>query len=107
MSKPTEIVIKSFHPLSITLPEGDTLQGKVRVVLPPLHVQVVDLSMGGIIPGSPHLGSDAPLVGYNVEFEEAVDLGPFMQFVIKSADLFEQIWKAYQGEFDKKGALLG
>jgi hypothetical protein len=101
----TEIIITSFHPLSVTLPEGDTLEGKVRIVLPDVHVQLIDLSMGGIIPGA-HLGSDAAIVGYNIEFLEPVETVEIMKFVVKSADLFEQIWEAYQAEFDKKGALL-
>lgn len=79
----------------------------MRIVLPDVHVKVVDLSMGGIIPNGPHLGADVPMVGVDVEFEEPVEIGKFMQFVVNSADVLEKAWKESQKVIDKHGAVLG
>lgn len=106
MTEPTEIRIKGFHPLDISLPEGDTVQGVVRIVLPDIHVQLLDLSMGGILQGA-HIGSDAALYGYELELPESVEISKLMQFVIASREQLEEMWKLIQAEYDKKGALLG
>lgn len=107
MGNITEIEIKGFHPLCITLPEGKTLQGKIRLTLPEVHVQVIDLSMGLDLLKGAHLGSDVPMFGLNMEFPDPVDVGKFMLFVIESADTLEKMWRLAQEELNKKGALLG
>jgi len=104
--KPIEVTIENFHPLTITWPDGE-LVGEVRLVFPPIHVKMYDLSMGDIIPGGPHLGSDAPIVGCTLTFDKPADKGDFMKFIEASRDDLETAWQAYQDEFDKKGALLG
>jgi hypothetical protein len=59
VSKPTKVIIKSFHPLDVTLPDCTELVGIVQIVLPAIHVQLLDLSMGGIVPGNPWDGCPA------------------------------------------------
>lgn len=108
MSEPTitEITINSFDPFTVSLPEGKQLVGKVRIVLPPIHVQVYDLSMGLDLLKGAHLGSDASIFGWNIDLPEPVDTGKFMQFLVESQDTFRESWKVAQAEFDKRGALL-
>lgn len=107
MDDVTEIIIKSFHPLDVQLPDCDTLEGKVKFVLPAVHLKLYDLSLDGIIPGDPHIGGDAPMFCVSANFPSPVDIGKVMQFVVKSKDDLETLWKAYQAELDKRGALLG
>ncbi|MHC4336137.1 MAG: hypothetical protein ACYSUV_20675 [Planctomycetota bacterium] len=106
MTKPTKVIIKSFHPLDVTLPDCTELVGIVQIVLPAIHVQLLDLSMDGIVPGNPHLGTDAPLHSLEIDFPEPVDVGKFMMFVIESREELEQMWKGIQAHYDEKGALL-
>jgi hypothetical protein len=103
----TKIVISSFHPLSVTLPPEEQLVGKVRIVLPDIHVQMFDLSMGIRQLKGAHLGSDAPILGLDIDLPEPVDTGDFMKFIIASRDELEEMWKLGQKQFDEKGALLG
>jgi hypothetical protein len=103
----TKIVITSFHPLNVTLPPQEQLVGKVHIVLPDIHVQVYDLSMGIDLLKGAHLGSDAPMLGLDIDLPEPVATGEFMKFIIASRDMLEEAWKLRQKRFDEKGALLG
>jgi len=102
----TEVLIKSFHPLNVTLPPGKELVGKVRIVLPDIHLQIYDLSMGIDLLKGAHLGADIPAMGLNVELTEPIDMGKFMSFVIASQETLEEMWKLGQKQFNEKGALL-
>ena len=102
----TEVVITGFDPLSFILPIGKQLVGPVRVVLPPIHVQVYDLSMGFDLLKGAHLGSDVPIFGINIDFVGPVDMGKFVQFLVESQDTLKGMWEVAQAEFDKRGALL-
>ena len=102
----TEIQIKSFHPLNVTLPATKEVSGKVRILLPDIHVQVWDLSMGIPELNGAHLGSDVPLYGVNIELEEPMETAKLMAFIIEAQDTLEQAWRLAMGEFDKRGALL-
>lgn len=100
-----EVIIEKFHPLTIVWPDGE-LVGKVRIVLPPIHLRICDLGMGGVIPGDPHLGSDTPIAGINIFTPTPLDKGDFMNFIEESRGDMEQLWTAYQTEFDKREALV-
>lgn len=100
-------IITGFHPLNVTLPPGEEVVGKIRIVLPPIHVKVYDLSMGIDLLHGAHLGSDVPILGLDLEATEPVPVEALMAFIVKSKDDLEQIWKLGQTQFDKKGALLG
>jgi hypothetical protein len=107
VSDVTEVHIKSFHPLDIELPDCDILQGKVRLVLPDVRVQLIDLSMGMPILEGAGIVGDGPLFCVDMELAEPMDVGAFLMDVIKNKDELEQWWKDAQGLLDKKGALLG
>jgi len=102
----TEIVINSFDPFSVTLPKEKQLVGKVSVVLPPIHVQVYDLSMGFDLLKGAHLGADVPMLKVDFTLPKPVETGKFAQFLVESQEQFAEMWRIGQVEFDKKGALL-
>ena len=52
------ILIDGFEPLRFTLPPGaESFEGRVLLVLPELDMRLMDLSLGGAVPGSPRLVS--------------------------------------------------
>ena len=105
-SETTKVLIKSFRPLNVILPPGKELVGKVRLVLPDIHIQVCDLSMGIDLLKGAHLGADVSVMGLEMEFSEPVDVGDFMAFIIASQEQLEEMWKLGQEQFNEKGALL-
>lgn len=102
----TEFVIHGFHPLNVALPEGEQVEGKIRILLPPVHVQLYDLSMGIDLLKGAHIGGDAPMFGMTITLPEPVDTGDLVKFLIASQGTLELLWAAYQHELDVKGALL-
>ena len=105
-SEPIRFEIKSFDPLTVVLPKENQVSGKVRIVLPDIHVQLYDLSMGIRELKGAHIGSDAPLHGMLLEFSEPVSASEVVKLIIEGREQFETVWKTYQAEYDKKGALL-
>ena len=60
MTEPT-ITILSFDPLQMQLPSAPAAFAIVVVRLPPVHLKLFDLSLGGIIPDGPHIGTELPM----------------------------------------------
>lgn len=102
----TQFIIKSFHPLDVTLPDQDMVEGIVQIVLPEIHIQIYDLSMGTSVLKGAHLGADVALNCVRLDFPEPVEASKVMAFIIASREDLEKLWRAIQAEYDKKGALL-
>jgi len=101
----TSVTITKFNPLTIAWPNAP-LAGKIRLVLPPIHIQVYDLSMGIDLLKGAHLGGDAPILGIDIELSESINKGDLMNFIEATKDKLEELWSLGQKEFNKKGALL-
>jgi hypothetical protein len=102
-----KVSITSFDPLTVTWPAVDRYVGAVEVRLPAVHVQVYDLSLGGILPGA-HIGGDGQLFGLTVTLPEpGLTVGQMSQFIHDARAELRAAWRAYQAELDKRGALLG
>jgi hypothetical protein len=106
MSTPL-IIIESFDPLRLTLPADRRLAGHVRVRLPPVHIKLVDLSMGGIIPDGPHIGLDAPMTDLIITLAEPATVGNIFDAIAGNIDVWRDLWRASQEALDKCGPLLG
>lgn len=106
MTAALEVSITSFDPLTVQWPAADRFVGEVTITLPAVHVQVYDLSLGGILPGA-HIGGDGQLFGLTVTLPEpGLTVGQMSQFIHDARAELRQIWAAYQEELDKRGALL-
>jgi len=105
-SQPITVRIKSFDPILIELPNVQTLTGEVRIVLPPIHLQIYDLSLGGALPGA-HLGSDAEIAGLTMTLQEpGMKASDMLAFIMAAQDDLKKMWDIWQAEFTKHGALL-
>ncbi len=102
------ISISSFHPLQFSIPEVDMFVGKVSIVLPELHVQIYDLSMGIDLLKGAHLGGDAQVFSLDLTIPEpGITPAKMMEMIYAAQGTFEKMWKTAQKELDKQGALLG
>ena len=97
--------ITAFEPLTVELPAG-RIAGKVTIELPAVHVQLYDLSLGGLLPGA-HIGGDIGVVGLSFDAADVgMTPGQIADFITRAQPELKQIWRAYQDELDKRGALL-
>jgi hypothetical protein len=102
-----KVSITSFDPLTVTWPAVDRYVGEVRIALPAVHVQVYDLSLGGILPGA-HIGGDGQLFRLTVTLPEpGLTVGQMSQFIHDARATLREVWQTCQAELDKRGALLG
>ncbi len=101
-----EFRVKSFDPLVVELPTGPIV-GRVTVVLPPVHLQLYDLSMGLDLLAGAHIGGDMPIAGLSFDVgAEGIAPEKVVGFIHKAQAELRTIWQAYQDELDKRGALL-
>lgn len=104
----THKVLVSFNPLRIDLPGAGPFVGEIQVVLPENHVTVMDLSMGGMIPGSPHIGGDARIFGFKFEVPEpGMEAADLLKFIETTADKLEGLHEFCQDELDKRPLMGG
>jgi hypothetical protein len=90
--------------LTVELPSG-RIAGKVTLELPAVHVQLYDLSMGGLLPGA-HIGGDMTLAGLSFDTGDVgITPGQLADFITTAQGELKQIWRIYQDELDKRGAL--
>ncbi len=98
------IKILQFDPLQLELPPGDIV-GEIEIELPPVHVRILDLGMGGLLPNA-HIGADISAISIKMSVETPqggqILLGHVRDF---PAD-YKKIWELAQAEFDEQGALL-
>lgn len=102
-----KVVIKilQFDPLRLELPT--VKEGKrFSIVLPPVHVKVLDLSMGGLIEGNPHIGADAELFECYANFDEPVPVATMVEHIAGAADLYKKMWAHLQKGMDAADPLL-
>jgi hypothetical protein len=107
------VSIESFEPLTIAFPDLDKLtdEGKIpagdlEFALPEHHIQLVDLSMGGIIPDKPHIGGDAKVFSYTTKTDQDVSFGEFMCMLIEMRGTMEEMHGEMQKILDERGAVL-
>ena len=97
--------ITAFEPLTVELPAG-RIAGKVTIELPAVHVQLYDLRMGGLLPGT-HIGGDIGMAGLSFDTGDVgMTPGQLADFITTAQDELRQMWRVYQDELDKRGALL-
>ena len=103
-----KICISAFNPLRFSIPQAEVFVGKVEIILPDLHVQIYDLSMGIDLLKGAHIGGDGQVFSVDMTIPEpGVSPGKMMEFVYAAQDTLEKMWKMAQKELDKRGALLG
>lgn len=105
MSKPT-LTILSFDPLQLQLPDAPFACQEVVVRLPPVHCKLLDLSLGGIIPGYRYLSADLPLTAITLTFAEPATLGEIADLIAKSPDHWRAVWQATQRFADDYGPIF-
>ena len=101
------LIIEGFEPLRLALPTEVDLVGEVWVQLPPVHVNLIDLSLGGLIPDQPHVGADLPLTRIAITLSEPTTVGHIVDAIIESASSWWAIWQASQKALDQCGPILG
>lgn len=101
------VIIESFDPLRLQLPAGMRLTDQVRVRLPPVHVKLLDLSLGGLIPDSSYIGLDAPMTELIITLAEPATVGNIFDAIAGSIDAWRDLWLASQEALDKCGPILG
>ena len=103
MDETTHDILIDFDPLRITLPGPGPFVGKVRIVLPEVHVKLVDLSMGGILPGA-HVGSEGRLWSLDIPDvpEPGMTAGQVTEFVAAAEKELKRMWELIQEEMDNR-----
>ena len=104
MTEPT-ITILSFEPLQMQLPLASAAFAIVVVRLPPVHLKLFDLSLGGIIPDDPHVGTELPMTDIVITLQEPVALGKIVDMIATSVDRWREIWQATQRFADDYGPI--
>lgn len=101
-SKPKRVTIKSFDPLEVSFP-NEPLTGPIHLILPPAHIKVWDLSMGGALPGA-HIGADVEGPCLTLTAEEGFEWSraDMIEFITQAQDEIKGIWLLYQEELDKR-----
>lgn len=105
MTEPT-ITILSFDPLQMQLPSAPAAFAIVVVRLPPVHLKLFDLSLGGIIPDGPHIGTELPMADIVITLKEPAALGKIVDMIAASVDRWREIWQATQRFADDYGPIF-
>ena len=100
--------ILGFNPLRLEVPhvEGGKIHDEFDVVLPPVHFTFVDLSMGGIIPGKPHLGADLDGWRMNIRIDAPLSPGEILDMLQATQDDIEELHRRLQQHTDEAGPIL-
>ncbi len=104
----THDILVDFNPLRITLPGTGPFAGKIRIVLPEVHLKLWDLSMGTDLLGGAHIGSDAR--AWSVDFdapEPGIKAGELAQFVADCEPQLREMHRIIQEEMDKRFLMEG
>ena len=102
------ISISAFNPLRLSIPKVELFVGKVSIVLPDIHVQIYDLSMGIELLRGAHIGADGQVFSLNMTIPEpGISPAQMMEMIYTTQGTLEKMWKIAQKELDKQGALLG
>lgn len=112
MNKVAKLIISvtSFDPLVMQLPAAAQVANILVIKLPALHLKVFDLSMGGIVPGAPHIGADAQMLEVTITTKNPEDdpftLGWSVNYIADSLETLKEAWKIAQDLINAQGALL-
>ena len=98
--------IFSFDPLHLELPQTPVLSGTVRVRLPPVRLKLFDLSLGGIIPDSPYIGTEVPIADITIGLIEPMKVGEIVDLIANTATSWQALWQAVQESVDEHGAIF-
>lgn len=101
----TTIAILKFDPLTLELPNVPMIEDEVVIQLPPVHLTILDLSMGGAIDGHPHIGTDAPLINVTIKLTAPLALGTVIDMIVGGLDLWRDAWQAGQDAVKGKALL--
>ena len=104
---PVHEVLLSFDPLRIELPGPGPFAGTVRIVLPEHHVRLIDLSMGGILPGA-HVGGEGRIASWNILDipEPGMEAADLLNFIAEAEGQFKEMHRLIQEQMDGR-FLLG
>ena len=105
MTEPT-ITILSFDPLQMQLRSAPAAFAIVVVRLPLVHLKLFDLSLGGIIPDGPHIGTELPMADIVIALKEPAALGKIVDMIAASVDRWCEIWQASQRFADDYGPIF-
>lgn len=84
------------------MPPVKRFTGKVEILLPAHHYKLHDLSLGGIIPGGPHIGTDGRAWALKMDLgDEGMSAGDMMEFLARAEPQIRQLWRVVQDELDK------
>lgn len=101
------VTIDGFDPLKVSIPRAERFAGVVRIQLPPVHLVIYDLSLGGILDGAPHIGADARVTDLVLTLgEPGITGAQLFDLIYAAQDRFRDIWQAMQRAMDERGALL-
>lgn len=107
MTDSTIVSITSFEPLSIVFPNVEMYTGDIFLAFPAVHVKLYDLSMGGIIPGQPHIGGDGQIFGFTLHLgTNSMTHGDIIELIRVSKAHLIEMHRIVQQTLDKHGALL-
>jgi hypothetical protein len=103
----TVISITSFDPLTIALPATPTsYTGDVFIRFPAVHLQIYDLSLGGLLPGA-HIGADDQLFGLTLRLDaNTMTGGQMVEFIQAASTELQAMHRIVQATLDEHGALL-
>ena len=101
----TTIAILKFDPLTLELPAVPMIEDEVVIQLPPVHLTILDLSMGGIIDGHPHIGANVPLINVTIKLTVPLRLGEVVDMIVGKLDLWREAWQAGQNAVRNKALL--
>lgn len=102
-----EILIHFEPEYRIELPPTKTFVGKVKLMLPEVHVKFLDLSLGIDLLQGAHLGSDGRVFSLDMTIPEpGMTAGEMVEFLGGIEPQLRQMHTIVQHELDKK-FLLG
>ena len=96
-----EFIIKSFDPLDIQIPNVSHVEGSIRVMLPSIHIKLIDLSMDGIL-GNTHIGAEGNVVSLTLTIGEKISVGKVVEMIVQILPYLKEAHQIYQDEFNKK-----
>ena len=102
--KTTHNVLIDFDPLRITLPGAGPFAGTIRVILPEVHLRLVDLSMGFRELEGAHIGADGRCWSLDIP-EPGMTASNLTAFIEAAQDELKQMHRLIQAEKDKKFVL--
>lgn len=97
--------ITQFNPILLEVGDLEFPEG-VAIDFPPLDLKVMDLSMGGIMPGAGVIAKDAALMTQYIKAPGAtLTISQVIEMLLKLQDDFFEAWKAASVALNEKSIL--